>query len=107
MRPERIGIAPERRLMIGANAERNDDNGGCKRTDLFLKTPARGQFSDQPYKSDGDADERQIGVAIGMTLPPRLHDPNYRDQHTNKPEPAREQKRKSFPENNHNRRQSD
>src|SRR5207302_5921674 len=106
VRPERIGVAPERRLMIGASAERNDDNGGCKRTDLFLKTPARGQFGDQPYKGDDDADERQIGVAIGMSLPAHLHDPNYWDQHANKPKPAREKKRESFSENDHNCRQS-
>jgi hypothetical protein len=30
--------------MISASAERNDDDGGYKRADLFLKTPARRQF---------------------------------------------------------------
>ena len=79
MRPQGVGVAPEQRLMISANAERDDDNGGCKRADLFLKTPVRGQFGNQPDDRYGDADERQIGIAIGMSVPAHLHDSHYRD----------------------------
>jgi hypothetical protein len=32
VRPQGIGVAPERCLMISASAERNDDDGGYKRT---------------------------------------------------------------------------
>src|SRR5207253_11399061 len=35
MRPKRIGVTPERRWMISASAERDDDNGGCQRADSF------------------------------------------------------------------------
>src|SRR6267143_860336 len=93
--------------MISASAERNDDNGGSKHTDLFLKTPACRQFGNQPHYGDGDTDERQISVAIGMSLPANLHHSNYRDQHANKPKPASEEKRESFSVDDRDRRQRD
>ena len=96
MRPKRIGVAPKSGLMIRASTERDDDNGGCKHTDLFSKTPALRQFGNEPHDGDGDADERQISITIGMSLPAHLHNSNYRDQHANKPKPAGEQKRESF-----------
>ena len=61
--------------MIRASAERDDDNGGCKHTDLFSKTPALRQFGNEPHDGDGDAAERQISIAIGMSLPAPLHIP--------------------------------
>jgi hypothetical protein len=107
MRPKRIGVAPERRLMISASAEGNDDHGGCKRADLFSKTPARGQFRNQPHDGNGDTDERQISVAIGMSLPPHLHNSYCRDQYADKPKPASEQKWESFSVDDRDRRQRD
>src|SRR5438128_97151 len=35
VRPKRISVAPESGLMISTSTERDDDNGGCKRTALF------------------------------------------------------------------------
>src|SRR5882672_3219261 len=93
--------------MISASAERDDDDGGYKRADLFSKTPAHRQFGNQPHYGDGDTDERQIGIAIGMSLPAHLHNSNYRDQHANKPKPAREQKWESFSVDDRDRRQRD
>src|SRR5438445_273783 len=93
--------------MISARAERNDDDGGYKRADLFSKTPAHRQFGNQPHYGDHDTDERQISVTIGMSLPSNLYDSNYRHQHANKPKPAREQKWESSSVDDRNRRQRD
>ena len=93
--------------MISASAERNDDDGGYKRADLFSKTLAHRQFGNQPRYGDRDTDERQISVTIGMSLPSNLYDSNYRHQHANKPKPAREQKWESSSVDDRDRRQRD
>ena len=119
--PERFAISPVSCLIPSAPRKCGNDNYGeanaqrpTSNAQRRIQTSAldvrcstfsvrRSQnLCNGPCQHQIEADVRQIGVAISVTLQSDLQDPNYREEHDQIPKPANEQIRPRFSQSENN-----
>ena len=86
--PEGLCVVPVMHLPIGKDPKQEDANHGGN-GQPSLGDPVRAcQVGDQPYDHYKQADERDVGIAIGHRLLTHLHQPDHRHQGAQEPEPS-------------------
>ena len=96
---QRGGVLPGRHLRPGEPGQRGEhDRGGGREADRG-RGRVRGTRSGRPPdQHHEDADQRQVGVAIGPRLLADLDQADHRHQHAEVPEPAGQQVRAARPQ---------
>jgi len=104
MSPQRFAIPPICCLPVRAENQGSQNNCRSATQHPATKAPVGGQICRHPCQSDIQTNLRQISVTVRPRLNANLQNPDYRHQHSQKPEPAEQKIRRFTPDGNGNGR---
>jgi hypothetical protein len=91
VRPQSYAVLPILHLVTGHDGEKRQDRqaGGWQNGPREMKLP--GPVGHTPAHHQKEADEGDVGVAIGAGLEINLDDPDHRHQRAEEPQPSYDQ----------------
>ena len=91
--PQRLAVTPIRRLPPRTSHQHRHDQRRCGAAHPATIGPRRGDLRRSPGQGQIQPDLRQVGVAVGHSVPSNLHQTDHRHEHPQIPKPADQQLR--------------